>query len=253
VCCVYSVFEDRRLCCEDRKDKVSLKNYKGFHSLTALAVADHQYIIRWVSDFFGGSNPDAAIWNASRLKKLMLDGLYPPTGTTAFRIGAARFLPQLAVDGTFSGDVVQKPYAHRTRRLNDTEKVHNAVHSRTRQLIEQVWGQVVARFPRYGVMIRRHGKGWRKRVIDQLMSAFVLHNVCKRLKDNVPNLSAFNRQRLQEHQAMLDKIALKQALRGLSGGDEVDDDQPAMVQIREIIAAELSSRFRFVRGKAVRR
>ncbi len=241
------------VCSTDRKDKVSLKNYHGYHSLSALAVVDHQYVFRWVSDFFGGSNPDTTIWNASHLKNLMLNGLYPPPDTTAFQIGNSRFLPQLVADGIFRNDVLQKPFSSR-RRLNETQRVFNVVLSRTRQLVEQAWGQVVARFPRYGVMIRRHGNRWRKRVIDQLVSVFVLHNVSKKFKDAVPSLSNFNKHRLEAHKAMLDKISLKRALRGLSGRDEEPDDaQAEMTLLREVIAADLSSRFRLERGKAVRR
>jgi hypothetical protein len=42
-------------------DDLSLKCYKGFRSLNVLALVDHRYKIRWISDFWGGNNTDARV------------------------------------------------------------------------------------------------------------------------------------------------------------------------------------------------
>lgn len=110
-------------------------------SITGLAVADSNYMCRWLGNFYCGTAGDGRLWNESHLKKQLQRRLWPPASfvQTKMTVAGVQVYPYIAGDAAF----MLTEYMIRTE--NSTrlvEKVFNG----GRQVVEQMWGQILNRF-----------------------------------------------------------------------------------------------------------
>ena len=124
-------------------------NYKGFHSIILLALADANYKLLWVDIGAEGRAGDAGVYNEGELKKAIKD--------KTINFPASAGLPNddmktpmpyfIVADDAFAlSDNLMKPYRNVRRSNTWEEDVFNYRLSRARRIIENVFGILSHRF-----------------------------------------------------------------------------------------------------------
>ncbi|KAH9381823.1 hypothetical protein HPB48_023118 [Haemaphysalis longicornis] len=146
------------LCRRRRNHASDYINYKGWHSMILLALADHRYRFRFVNVGSLGRCHDAYVYQRSRLATAVEGPLFPFPLT-----------PNLV-----------KPFPHRGQ-LSEEQKTYNYHLSRSRRIVENAFGRMRARFR---FVLKRMECD-----IDNASLAIhaccVLNNVCEHFGDGV--------------------------------------------------------------------
>lgn len=121
-------------------------NYKGFHSVVLMAIADARY--RFISIDVGayGSEGDAGVFSNSKMGNAILnDELELPRNARVGSIECPFFF--ISDDAFPLKDRIIKPYVStRSKPMTDEERVFNYRLSRARRCVENAFGILCARF-----------------------------------------------------------------------------------------------------------
>lgn len=121
-------------------------NYKGFHSIVLMAIADAHY--RFITIDIGayGSEGDAGVFNTSAMGKAILNNRLDLPDNTY--IGSQKYPFYFIGDDAFPlKERIMKPFVgNRSKPLTDEERIFNYRLSRARRCVENAFGILVARF-----------------------------------------------------------------------------------------------------------
>ena len=150
-------------------------NYKKFHSIVLLGLADANYEIFWLDIGANGACSDAQIWNSSNLKGAILDdtaGLPEPQCLPGDDKEFPHFI--IADDAFALQDWMMKPFG--LRRLTTEERIFNYRLSRARRVVENAFGIMCARYRcMLGTMLQHH------ETVTTIVTAVVcLHNISRK-------------------------------------------------------------------------
>ena len=149
-------------------------NYKGFFSIVMLALVDGQYKFRWLDAGTAEPCSDAHIFNASQLKRKIVDGsIHFPDPAPITQGG--RVVPYfILADDVFAlKTCLIKQYGRRM--LIREERIANYRISRGRRVVENAFGILVSRFR---VMLTTIGLP-PATVREVVFTCVILHNILR--------------------------------------------------------------------------
>lgn len=116
-------------------------NYKGFHSIVAMAVADANYNFMYLDVGCQGRISDGGVFHYTSLYNKMTHGELHLPAPSALQ-GREMLVPHLFVaDDAFPlSPNLMKPFPGVTKGLLTPERIYNYRHSRARRIIENVFG-----------------------------------------------------------------------------------------------------------------
>lgn len=155
-------------------------NYKGFHSIVLLAIADAKYAFILVDIGAPGRNSDGGIWSSSPMSSLLErndDSLPKSESILPYTFVADDAFPLK----TF----IMKPYSRRN--LDFDEKVFNYRLSRARRTIENAFGILSARWRIY----HRTLDASPSHAISMTKACVVLHNYLTKTDISNPRMSKY--------------------------------------------------------------
>lgn len=124
-------------------------NYKGFHSIILLALADADYKFLWVDVGAEGRAGDAGVYNESELKQAITSNTigFPDPGPLPRDTMRTPVPYVIVADDAFAiSKNLIKPYRFTRRQTTWEEDVFNYRLSRARRIIENVFGILTHRF-----------------------------------------------------------------------------------------------------------
>ena len=153
-------------------------NYKGYHSIILLALADAQAKFMWIDVGANGACSDAGIFQGCHLRRAMED-LSARVPEREPLPGGTRPVPYFIVgDNAFPmKQWLQKPYPHRG--MSRAQRNYNYRLSRARRVVENAFGMWANRFRCFLTVLNVHPKTVEKLVI----AGCILHNI---LRDKRP-------------------------------------------------------------------
>ena len=121
---------------------------------------------------------DGRVWNQSDLAHDIASGAWPPLGAATKLIGLIQVPFFFLADGAFRLSAnTMKPYPGSNLSLH--KRIYNKWLSRSRQVIEQAWGELSARFRFLRTDITWMSEDWEKEVSEIIYASMILHNLCK--------------------------------------------------------------------------
>jgi hypothetical protein len=158
------------------------KNYKKQRSLNVLAIADQEYLFRWVSDVKSGGWHDGQLWRCSKLYNSIQRGSWPPANHPTRQLNGVMLKPLFTADAAFEGhQMVIKPY--KGSNLTERQRVFNKMQSRNRMVIEQAWGILVETFPIWKDDLDIRSDDWHSRMQNMMIATMILYNQRRKRKE----------------------------------------------------------------------
>lgn len=162
--------------CPPKEHATDYYNYKGWYSSILFAVVDHRYRFMYVNVGSPGKNHDAAVFESSRLPKVLSSELFQ---LEAKNVEGVSVCPVLLGDQAFPLQYhLMKPFS-RAGPVGSPSRVFNYRLSSARRVVENAFGRLKARF-------RIMHKGLEVDIdnVNRIIRACcVLHNICEELQD----------------------------------------------------------------------
>lgn len=159
-------------------DAIDYRNYKGFYSLNVLAACDYRYRITYVNVGAPGKVNDSSIFEQSQLKRQHVD--HKLFYDNSVRIDSVKVPVLLLGDGAFRlSQFMMKPFPF-TVEMSEAQKRYNYLLSRTRRVIENVFGHLVARWRILSKALEFDIDNTKNIII----CCCVLHNICNTMDDD---------------------------------------------------------------------
>lgn len=155
-----------------RKGGSHYYNYKGFHSIILLALADANYKFRWVDIGANGACSDAQVFNHCELLEVIEAqeiGFPEPAPLPNDDVPTPFFL--LGDDAFALRTWLMKPYSRRN--LTRDERIYNFRISRGRRVVENAFGLLVTRYRCLLNSLQQEPQNVRKIVL----ACVILHNL----------------------------------------------------------------------------
>lgn len=163
--------------CPPKEHAADYYNYKGWYSSILLAVVDHRYKFMYVNVGSPGRNHDAAVFERSRLPKVLASDLFR---LEAKNVEGVLVCPLLLADQAFPLQRhIMKPFP-RAGPVGSPSQAFNYRLSSARRVVENAFGRLKARF-------RIMHKGLEVDIdnVNRIIRACcVLHNICEELTDH---------------------------------------------------------------------